>query len=209
MSDIVFTKDRGWDRFRGAIEPRRFEAVVKRNMERATELNAHLAQAAVRRAIRNGTYAPNASLTIAIKGSSKPLVDHGSGLFQAVTTQKVDATSIFVGVLRSDEQYNIALAIHDGATIGVTPAMRGLFFVLWQASEGAIAPSELSGRAAELWERMPGDWRPLKPSTSAIIIPARPFLVEAFADGNLRRQAQRNWERALQRAMRELAQGGG
>lgn len=202
---IDFTKDSGWKRLEAAIDPRKFDAKIRQHLKRATLLNGKLAQAAVRRAIRTGGFTANAPLTIAIKKSSKPIVDTGSGIFQAISTKVVDDFTVFVGVLRADASYNIAIAIHNGAAISVTPAMRGLFFVLWQASSGAMAPSELSGRAAELWERMPGGWFPLKQSTSTIIIPERPFLKAAFTDDALRQQAQKNWGKALQRAIRDLA----
>lgn len=184
-----------------------FDSTLRRHMRTATQLNGHLAEAAVRRAIRAGTFTPNAALTIAIKGSSKPLVDSGSGIFQAVTSEVVDDFRVFVGVLRSSEHYDVALAIHEGVTITVTDKMRGMFFMLWQASQGAEAggSTALTGRAAELWERMPGGWLPLRPSTTAIVIPGRPYLANTFNDATLRMRVQRNWEAALQRTFRELS----
>jgi hypothetical protein len=202
---IRFDKRGDWRKMERALDAPAFEATLRRNMRVATQLNGHLAEAAVRRAIRAGSFAPNAALTIAIKGSSKPLVDQGSGIFQAVTSEVVDDFRVFVGVLRSDEHYNVALALHEGATIPVSDKMRGMFFVLWQASTGAMPAAELTGRAAELWERMPGGWLPLRPSTTAIIIPGRPYLANAFNDATLRARVQRNWEQALSRTFRELA----
>ncbi|MGD9749386.1 MAG: hypothetical protein AB7W59_00160 [Acidimicrobiia bacterium] len=202
---IRFTKDAGWRKMERALDHAAFESTLRRNMRVATQLNGHLAEAAVRRAIRAGSFAPNASLTIAIKGSSKPLVDQGSGIFQAITSEVIDDFRVFVGVLRADEHYDIALALHEGATISVTPAMRGMFFMLWLASQGSKPSSELTGRAAELWERMPGGWLPLKSSTTAIVIPGRPYLANAFNEATLRARVQRNWERAVAKTFRELS----
>ncbi|MCH7726058.1 MAG: hypothetical protein IH991_06200, partial [Planctomycetes bacterium] len=169
-------------------------------------LNGKLAERAIRRAIQSGGLDANAELTIMIKGSSKPLVDSGVGLFQAITSKVLDERTVFAGVLRTEAKFNIAIALHEGTEIKVTPAMRGMFFWLWQASIGAIPSSRLEGRASELWERAPGGWAPLKEGTSHIIIPSRPFMKQAFADGALKRKAKENWQMAVKKTMRELAQ---
>lgn len=202
---IEFKWDRGMQRMRRAVDPARFQEAMNRHVPRATMLNAHLVQKEIRETIRSGLFHPNAALTIAIKRSSKPLVDTGHGLFQAVNIEQVNDYKVFVGVLKSDDFYNVAIAIHDGATVKVSEKMRGMFYVLWKASTGQIPPSELTGRAAELWSRKPGGWLPLKQSTTAIIIPARPFMVKAFSNPELRAMVQRNWHAALAASFRDLA----
>lgn len=197
-------KDSGWKRFEKAIDPKRFEEVVRRNIRQASIRNGKLAEAFVRAQITAGRYAKNANLTVMIKGSSKPLVDHGD-LFRAVTSVVVDDYQVFIGIVRSEGEYNLAVALHEGVEIRVTPAMRGLFFVLWQASIGQMSPGALTGRAAELWERHPGGWKPLSASTNQIVIPGRPFIEAAFKNGELKRQATANWNMALKKAMRELS----
>lgn len=199
--------DRGWKKWEKAISPRRMEAAIRNNMRTATKLNGKLAERTIRQVIRAGKTDRNADLTIMIKSSSKPLVDQGTGLFQAITSHVIDDQTVFAGVLRTDGDFNIAMALHKGVTINVSPAMRGMFFFLWQASIGAIPESKLEGRAAQLWERSKGGWLPLKPSTSKIVIPGRPFMREAFANTRIRSLAKRNWQQALQKAMRELARG--
>lgn len=208
MAGTGFKMDAGWRRWAGAIDPRAFESAARPNVRRAAVLNGALAVRAVRKSIREGAYTPNAELTIALKGSSKPLVDSGHGIFQAVTSEVQDDWTVFVGILRADEHYDIAVALHDGCTIPVSDKMRGMFLVLWQASIGARSPSELTGRAAELWARQPKDWKPLKSSTTAIIIPARPFLAAAFSDSTLKAAVKKNWQQALQKTMRDLAKKG-
>ncbi len=196
-----------WGKWEAALKPGQMERAIKRRMRQASALNGKLAQRAIRQAIRTGGFAPNAPLTIHIKSSSKPLVDQGTGLFQAITSMVVDDTTVFAGVLRTDGAFNIAMALHEGAVLPVTPAMRGMFFWLWQASIGAIDSSALTGRARQLWERQPGGWRPLKPGTSRILIPGRTFVRTAFANPRLKKLARENWKQALQAAMRDLAQG--
>lgn len=196
-------------RIEQALDPRVFRGTIRRHVAQATKRNGKLAEAIVRQTIRAGVPPPNAALTVAIKGSNKPLVDHGTGIFQAVTSKAMSATEVFVGVLRTSEAFNIAATIHNGATIRVTDKMRGMFYVLWLASQGSIKPGDLEGRAAELFERMPTGWKPLKASTTHIVIPERPFMRIAFRNPRLLRQARANWRQAVNTAMRELARRGG
>lgn len=202
-----YTKTGGWTKWEHAITPRIFKATLDHHMRRASALNGKLAEKTIRQKIRAGGFQPNAPLTVLIKSSSKPLVDNSTGLFQAITSAVIDATTVFAGILQTSGEYNIALTLHEGATITVTPKMRGLFFWLWQASIGKLPPDKLSGRARELWERAPGGWFPLKDSTSHIVIPSRPFIEEAFRDTRMKQQAKKNWQAALKQTMRELAAG--
>jgi len=196
---------KGWKRLEVALKPTKYNAVVEKHLGRATKLNGQLAVAKVRDSIKKGQYAPNKPLTIALKGSTKPLVGRTAQLWQSITSRKMDKKTVFVGVLKTHGVYNIAVAIHEGVAINVTDKMRGLFFVLWMVSEGRMPVSDLQGRAKELWEQMPGGWKPLLASTTAIVIPARPFIKQAFGDSGLKRQAKANWSQALKAAHKELA----
>lgn len=195
-----------WNKLEHALKPGTMNKAIKRRMRIATRLNGALAVRMIRQTIRGGGFQSNAALTTFIKSSSKPLVDKGD-LFQAVTSRVIDDTTIFVGILKTSEEFNIAMALHEGATIRVTDAMRGMFFALWKASEGELPPGELGGRARALWERQEGGWLPLKSSTTRIITPGRPFMRQAFKQNRLKQQAKKNWQQALQQAMRDLAQG--
>lgn len=194
-----------WDRFGKALESSRFRRIARKHLRIATERNGREAQAVIRRLIRAGGFASNAVLTKQIKGSGKPLVDNATSLFQAVTSKVETDTSVFVGVLQTDGFYNIAVSLHDGQAITVTPKMRLMFQVLYWASIGNLDPGELHGAAAELWKRKPGGWLPLKDSTVVIILPPRPFIEEAFKDAKLKARVRNNWVRALNTAMKEQA----
>lgn len=54
---------------------------------------AQIAEDAIRIAILNGEYAPNAASTIAKKGSSKPLVDKGNSLARSVASDVRDRSN--------------------------------------------------------------------------------------------------------------------
>ena len=182
---------------RGA-NPGQLRAAVKR----ATQQNLKLAEREMRRVIRSCNFAANADLTVAIKRSSKPLVDRGE-LFQAVTSRLLTSTSGFVGIKRTDGKYNVAVALHNGRTIRVTAKMRGLFRVLWLASKGGIIA--LTGAAAELFRRKPKGWYPLSPRTKHIRLPARPFATMTFKSRDLKKRVKANWERAIQEFLKQAA----
>lgn len=155
-------------------------------------------------------YDANAALTKTLKGASVPLVGGkvdtgGISLFQAIRANTLDDYTVFAGVKFVSEKYDIAETLHEGATIPVTDKMRNLFRVLFFASVGRFDPGALTGRAAELWRLRPGGWKRLNPSTTAIIIPSRPFIERAFADPGMRREVKENWETALQAAFAAMA----
>lgn len=204
---IVFIPNkREWKRFERALDSKRFGKLANKELRKATRRNGLEAKATIRRMIRaGGNFAANALLTREIKGSSKPLVDFGSGLFQAITSQTQTATSVFIGVQQTSEFFNIAEALHDGRVIPVTPKMRLMFQVLYSASIGTLDPSTLTGRAAELWRRKPGGWLPLKDNTVAIVLPPRPFIDLAFKDDKLKQKVIANWQQAISNVLREIA----
>ena len=203
-------KVKGLKQWRIALDARGFDAAARKNLRIATALNGKLAEALVRKTIQgggSGEYPRNAQLTKQIKKSNKPLVDSGQ-FFQSVTSQVVDDYTVFVGVLRSSGKYNIAVVLHEGVTEKVTPAMRGMFFMLWRASEGMIDASKLTGRAAALFERKQKGWYPLASSTEAIVIPGRPFFKVAFKNTQMIKRSRDNWKKALEASFAERAKTG-
>lgn len=189
-----------------ALDPIKFARASRASIRRATQLNGKLAEAEMRKQIQKGVNPRNSDLSQAIKGGDKPLVD-SSELFNAITSVVQSDTEVFVGVTRKSGAYNVAAIVHEGATIRVTPAMRGMFFFLWKASVGEMDPSKLTGRAAELFQRFQ-DWRPLAASTTVIVIPARPFVELTFDSPRLKGIARYNWERALGTAFKRRANEG-
>jgi hypothetical protein len=208
MAEFVrFKKVGKWKELARALDPSRQRKALRQQLRRATALNGKVAEAAIRDGIKAGGFEGNRPLTVAIKSSTKPLADRGD-LFQAatskvVTSKVLDDFTVFAGILKSNENFPMAVALHDGASIKVTPAMRGLFYMLWLVSVGRLPPSKLNGRAAELWTRMPGGWLPLHPNTPAIVIPSRPFIDRISDDGKLRRKMEANWQAAIRQAIRE------
>ena len=89
---------------------------------------------------------------------------------------------VWVGIPKGHRKSKLAELVHDGATIPVTEAMRTMFRLLWQASEGKFDPQKLTGRAAALWKVKQSGWLPLKDDTEHIVIVERPFMSLAFQD---------------------------
>lgn len=185
--------------WRNVTDANAFSRRLKNNVRRATALNALAAAKKMREVIQSGNFKANAPLTVALKGSSKPLVA-GGDLFQSITVQQINEDEQFVGVLRTEGDFNLVAILHQGATIPVTPAMRWMFLLLAKASEGLMDPSKLEGRASELFAQFQG-WKPLAASTTTIVIPERPFVRIAFEAPDLIALCKANWAAACQAAL--------
>jgi len=189
-----------------ALDALAMATVSKAEMMKATKKNGKLAEAQVRSGIRSGINPRNADLTQAIKGSDKPLVD-SSELFNSISSEVMDEYSVFVGVNRTNGLYNVAAIVHEGATIRVTPKMRGLFNSLFQVSIGRMNKDKLSARGQELYARNK-DWRPLRESTTVIKIPGRKFIDIALKDPDLIAKARANWEASMKKSFSLRAEQG-
>lgn len=186
---------RGISKIQQLLRPAPTSKTVQKHVARATGVNGLLVLKAIRRKIQSGGFTANAALTQAIKGSGKPVVDHGE-LFKSITMHRPKPMVAVIGILKTDSIYNIAKAIHDGVQINVTPRMRGLFFLLWLASQGSISPGHLRGRARDLFDRYKG-WKPFDETTTTIRIPAREFIGDAFRNRGLVRKIKVNWKNAV------------
>lgn len=200
---IKLSKD--WKRLDKALA--RSGPTVRKHIKRATMFIGKKGEALIRDEIASGSYEPNRPLTVALKGGkNEPLKGDrpGAPLFKSITSNVVNDFTVFIGILQTNAGYNIALTIHEGVSIKVTEKMRGLFYVLWLKGE---RPSiDLVGRAKELWDKMPGGWKPLKASTTVITIPSRPFIKNAWNKGELQKIASRLWNGALAAAFKEMRQ---
>lgn len=209
MAVTDFELTGAWDQFRASLDPAKFRARERSAIRVANEVNGMYVAGQVKRAIRSGGWSQNAPLTTLIKGSTKPLSDHGQ-LMQAITHKVVDWKTVFVGVSKQAKTKsgrplaNVALALHEGISIIVTRRMRSMFWYLWLATTGRMKEEKLRGRAREIYDRV-GRKRiikPLSPATTAIRIPGRPFLRKVFDDKSVQIVVKRNWARAVDQAMK-------
>ena len=185
MSRLERTGD--WDKLARTLDPQRFRAAIEREVGQATRRNALLVRTEIRDRIRGRRYSANAALTVAVKGSSTPLVDTAL-LLQNVTDRVLSPFEAIVGVMRGasakdgGDLVNLGIVLHEGATVRVTEAMRRFFYA--KAMEN------------------PDRWRPLRRSTVALTIPGRPFVRDVAEDRAVHTQVEAEWQRAVERSFR-------
>jgi hypothetical protein len=194
----------GFDKLKDILDPKKFEKRLKKHVGKATLKNGLLAEGRIKSQINKGKIkssgrgkksgSRNAQLTIAMKGSDRPLVDSGE-LMKSISSEVKSWDLVHVGVLRNrtvvDEKTDkktgvmlIAKSLHDGAILNVTDKMRRFFF--WMAFHD---DSPFKGIV-----------KPLKPGTKKIIIPPRPFLFAALAPVMIKRYTK-NWNKAVMKVM--------
>jgi hypothetical protein len=224
MAKAGIKLNKNWDIFARILDPKVAQPLLEKHVGRATLQNGMYLRKSVRQYMQRGvpiaegaegagkrTVAP---LTHLIKGGSKPLVGtKGADLFNAITYEQIDWKSIEVGVKRMSGMTNVAKIVHDGMTIKVTEAMRGLFYLLWLVDIGRVDESELKGRAAEIYalagkKRGGRSFEPLKPGTTSIVIPPRRYLRDMYEDKGVRHTIKENWQNAVKAAIEEQAKQG-
>lgn len=197
-----------WAKMRVILSPKRLAAATSVEVSRATEQNAMFTARAIRRYIKAAKVEANAAATIAMKGSSKPLV-HTGQMFQSIKGSLINSTTALAGVLRTAksedgaELANVAAILNEGATIPVTESMRGLFYALHTATTRGRGAVDASPRLDAILGARGGSkeviW-PLDEGTEEIDLPARPFFEDSI-DSALKARIRKNWERAYQRAL--------
>ncbi len=123
---------------------------------------------------------PNSPLTVLIKGSSKPLVDRGDLRLGITTDVGVHGKDIFgaVGVLRTrrtkdgKKLFNVAIALHSGFTIKVTPAVRAAIFAELRKRRGKGVRADTSGTRGG--------------GAKTYRVRGRPFLLEPYIENERR-----------------------
>ena len=152
---------KGFEKLRDALGPKYLYRLRKEVGVKNLFL-ARFTESILRRQINSSRNLSNHPVTAIIKGSNKPLI-HAGKLFQSVESTQRNPFTFSVGVNRlSRSGRNIAAILEKGAVIPVTPAIRGWFI----------------GQSLETH----GKVKPLKDSTTQIVIPARPFLKAALVD---------------------------
>jgi len=170
-----------WERWQRLLNPQRFKAALVRELGRAMSANVVLVRTEIVDRIDAGAYAANAPLTILLKGSGLPLVDKGD-LRRSIQGKVISWNEGVVGLLRTGEKANIAAILHEGASIKVTPKMRGWF--VGQTGKGV---------------------KPLNPGTKEIRIPGRPFIKEVIELPAVITAVQLNYRNGVQAALKDAS----
>lgn len=208
MAKTAFTMVGQWDKLRVSLDPGMFQSRERAAIRQATKQNGAYVRMMIKKSIHK-SWTQNALFTRRIKGSSKTLFDFGD-LHGAITYKVINWDSVFVGVMKQAKAKsgaklaNVTEAIHDGATINVTPKMRSMFWYLYMVSIGKMPESKLTGRAKSIWERWRGKTiiKPLRASTTTIRIPKRPFMRKVFESRTVKSWVKQNWVRAIDRALK-------
>ena len=137
-----------------------FESVFNQKLRKKNMTLRELGKARLSQEINSGNFATNAAATIAIKGSSKPLIDHGDLLGQVGAKGADYGMSFLVGVKRTTGTgLNLAHMLETGWSQDVTPKMRVWFAVMAKRT---------------------GKFKPLSKGTTKIYVKPRPYMDRAF-----------------------------
>lgn len=201
---MTFTGD--WKKFEKLFTPGVFQRNLQKNINIATQKAALYVAGKIRDRMKSGQYVPNKPLTIAIKGSSKPLIGLTATLWKSIAGKRVSWDRGIAGVLRTDGKLNIAKMIHNGGAIRVTPKMANMFKLLARYSQSMfkgnyILPA-LRGRAAALWALNQVWYRINKPTIS---IPPRPFIRKTWDDDRIRAFVKGLYAQGVNQALRDSA----
>lgn len=177
MSDTASLDLQGaWQAFQKALDAGLFSDRLKKNVASANRRIGRQFQATARRRIRQGKYAANSPLTIALKGSSRPLVNGGQ-LFQGLSYDVPDYTMVRVGVFRrgsGQEVVDIGHAVHEGYSFEPTDAQRAAVFA--QLAEEERDSLSLGEPAKTTWT-----------------VPPRPYITDVLEDQGFQKFAGQQW----------------
>lgn len=215
-----------WADFLRTLEPNSFKRRLAHNLERAGHRVGREYVRIARGLIRSAVYAPNSPITIALKGSSKPLVDKGD-LFQGISYELDGPYNIRMGLLKrrvGQQVVNVGMVLHEGATIDVSahPQVRRKVWAMVRKAVGAERMKALNGRsrkavakaAADLGIKATGrsrrgmfgalkaqgklQARPAAGSGRQVwVIPARPFLSTPIMDPAFGKAVEQHYTEAI------------
>jgi hypothetical protein len=183
-ADLQFT---GFDRLRRMLNPIKFERALKRRVKEQNEKLSKITVDALDKSIESEGV-QNRPLTKILKHSHKPLIEEGE-MFGSVGSKLKGFYQFTTGVKRiGSKGQNVAAILHEGAIVPVSEGMRSYFRAM----------------AAEFSPLV----KPLKASTSQIVIKPRPFMKRAFFDNDvLTNRILFGWRDAVHMAFADLARG--
>ena len=186
----VFQLFKGWDKFAAATDPWKFKMAMDVKFRGATIENSKDVKHEIRRRIDGQEFAKNAHLTILLKGSSKPLVggttgyggsDVGGTMLKSLDYNLLGHYTAVIGVKRNRAGHNVALIVHQGAVLKMTPKRHKWL----EVNIGKALGKPKSGVG----------W-------NAIVIPSRPFIIKAMQDPALQKRLIDRWARAGAEALK-------
>lgn len=159
---VAYLKLEGFDELARAIDDRQFRAMAVRKIREKNMVLSQLGVSTLRQTILKGKFYSNSPVTVALKGSNVPLVNNAD--LYGNCGAKLVPWGFICGTQRvsSRGQADIAVILHEGATVPVTDKMRKAWKYFAKITGGRV--------------------KPLRAGTTHIRIPERPFLRMAFID---------------------------
>ena len=170
---------RGFERLGRVLDPRRVNRDLGKHVKEANQRLGTWMVDEIRRGIREKRYQSNSPLTKILKNSDMPLVDHGD-LLGSASYELQGLWDFEVGVVKQGGSgANVAMILHEGATISVTDQMRAYFRWLAYHTKGQV--------------------KPLSSKTTTIVIRPRPYLRDAVFSRKALLKVQEEWMGAIKR----------
>lgn len=183
-----------WNQLAEQLNAEGFEQRVREVGRKANTRIGLQGVAEIRRSIRAGEYEPNSAATIALKGSSKPLVDRGD-LQRAITFEVQQGRdnrgrfnskggSVTIGVNRRSPKANIAEALHEGFTIDLRKHPQVRKAVMAKLREKGFQATSSSGGqgSADVWVVPPRPFIEQPLTSDKFLAFVRSTLQQAFAE---------------------------
>jgi len=200
---------KGWDQFASATDPKRFRRALARKMQKATELNCIEVRKAIAKEIRQKHFDKNSRLTVLFKMAQKPLVggnmgigsevktgggtDSGGTMLNSLGHTVTSPFEGYVGVVRTRGGFNIALIVHEGATLNMTEKRKK-----WLN----IAINSALKKQGMLYLKSKGKKATYSTGGAAMHIPKRPFIVQVMQVKALQMKIIDRWATAASEALR-------
>lgn len=179
---VEFSQD--WELWEMKIDPKKFTKAFEKRVKKATVDNClYLVRKIKERILTTRSYAKNAPLTIMLKGSDRPLVDHGD-MVKFISHELIDSFSAFVGARKSKKGVNIAEMLHEGGVYKMTPEQRQFIAI---AIGIAMKKRGTEGKAV-----------PESKHPGYVVIPSRPFIREVVWQKRVQTRIINRWKKAFQ-----------
>lgn len=177
----------GFETFQHMMKGSPFEMRLIINMRKKNKILSSLGAARLMKEISTGRFKENSPVTVFLKGSARPLIDHGD-LFGSVSGELTsDLYGFVVGVTRRTiGGKNLAHMLETGFTIAVTSKMRRFFWAQSRRSGGKI--------------------KALKASTTHLKVPPRSYMEQAFFhDKDFSLLVTKQWKSAIRETFKYFA----
>lgn len=176
-----------WKAWEEVLSARGFTQRLDTEVDRANQRIGLDAVAAIRRSIRSGDYEPNSALTVAIKGSSKPLVDTGDLNRRITHDVEKGRRAVWVGLKRNEGKTSVAEKLHDGFVIDLEahPGIRQAVFAKLREKGRMFRPGNQLASGSKRW-----------------VVPPRPFITGPLAGPEMQAKIRQHYHEAFGRALR-------